>query len=202
MRNTVAASIVIGFFAVLPASAQMPSKDPAQAPSGTYTVNQNHTEALFSIMHLGLSEVHGRFDTIAGTLTFDDKQPERSTVSITIATASIDTPVERLNNDLKTVFRVQEYPAMIFRSTSVTRTGSDSGRITGLLTIRDVTKPVTLDVTFNGGEKSPIGGAYTIGFHATGTIRRSDFGLDQMIWSQFVSDEVTITIEALFDLKR
>jgi len=201
MHKSVAATILSALVVALPAFGQSVSKDPAQAPSGTYTANEDHTQALFSVVHLGLTEVHGRFDKITGTLTFDGKQPERSAVSVSIATASVDTPNAGLNGNLKTVFRVQQYPAMIFKSTSVTRTGPDTGRMDGTLTIRDVTKPVTLDVRFNGGEKSPMGGGYSLGFHATGTIRRSDFGLDQMIWSRFVSDDVALTIEAEFDQK-
>lgn len=201
MRNIAFAVVALALFASAPGSSQTVSKDPAQAPSGTYDANQGHTQALFSIRHLGLTDFHGRFDRISGTLTFDSKQPERSAVSITIDTASLDTTSEKLNNDLKTIFRVQEFPAMTFKSTSVTRTGPDSGRIDGTLTIKDVTRPVILDVTFNGGRKSPMGGGYSIGFHAAGVLRRSDFGLDKMFWSGFVSDEVALTIEAEFDQK-
>jgi polyisoprenoid-binding protein YceI len=201
MRRPVFAAFALACFACVPASGQSVSKDPAQAPSGTYVANEDHTQALFSIMHLGLTAVHGRFDRISGTLTFDGKQPERSAAAITIDTASIDMSVASLSNDLKTIFRVQQYPAMTFISTSIVRMGPDTGRINGLLTIKDVTRPVILDVTFNGGAKSPMGGGYALGFHATGTIRRSDFGLDHMFWSRFVSDDVQLTIEAQFDQK-
>jgi polyisoprenoid-binding protein YceI len=71
-----------------------------------------------------------------------------------------------------------------------------------MLTIRDVTKPVILDATFNGGGTPPLSSSYSLGFHAVGTIRRSDFGLDHMIWSHFVSDEVNLTIEAEFDQQK
>ncbi|HEX3431978.1 MAG TPA: YceI family protein [Rhizomicrobium sp.] len=199
MRLATCAAAALAFFAADPAFAEAVSKDPTQAPSGTYTVNENHTEVLFSIMHLGLTAVHGRFNTTSGTLTFDSKQPERSAVSITIAATSIDTPVERLSNGLKTVFRVQQYPTAIFKSVSITRTGPDTGRLSGLLTIRDVAKPVLLDVTFNGGAKTPMSSTYSLGFHATGTIRRSDFDLNHMFWSGFVADEVQLTIDAEFD---
>jgi len=200
MRNLAFAVIALALFAA-PATSQTISKDPAQVPSGTYAANEGHTQVLFSVRHLGLTDYHGRFDKISGTLAFDSKQPERSTVSITIDTTSLDTTSEKLNNDLKTIFRVQQYPAMTFKSTSVTRTGPDTGRINGMLTIQDVTKPVILDVTFNGGGKSPMGGGYSLGFHAAGILRRSDFGIDKMFWNRFVSDEVALTIEAEFDQK-
>ncbi|HLY05589.1 MAG TPA: YceI family protein [Rhizomicrobium sp.] len=202
MRNIVFTAVALALIASVPASGQSVSKDPALAPAGTYAANQNHTQVLFSVRHLGLTDFHGRFDKVSGTLTFDNRRPERSAVSITIDTTSLDTTSEKLNNDLKTIFRVQEFPAMTFKSTAVTRTGPDTGRIDGMLTIKDVTRPVILDVTFNGGGKSMMsGGDYSLGFHATGVLRRSDFGLDKMFWSGFVSDEVALTIEAEFDQK-
>lgn len=201
MRNLAFAGVTLAVFLCAPASAQTVSKDPAAAPSGIYVANEDHTQALFSVRHLGLTDFHGRFDRMSGSLTFDSKQPERSAVSMTIDAASLDTTSERLNNSLKTVFRVQQYPTMTFKSTSVTRTGPDTGRMNGLLTIEDVTKPVILDVTFNGDEKSPVNGGYSLGFHATGVLRRSDFGLDRVFWNRFVSDEVALTIEAEFDQK-
>lgn len=201
MRNFAFAGVTLAVFLCVTASAQTVSKDPAAAPSGIYVANEDHTQALFSVRHLGLTDFHGRFDRISGTLTFDSKQPERSAVSITIDTASLDTTSERLNNSLKTVFRVRQFPAMTFKSTSVARTGSDTGRMTGMLTIEDITKPVILDVTFNGGGKAPMSGEYSLGFHATGVLRRSDFGLDRVFWNRFVSDDVALTIETEFDQK-
>lgn len=201
MRSITFAGIALALFAAVPASSQTVSKDPSQAPGGTYTSNEDHTQVLFSVRHLGLTDYHGRFDKISGTLTFDSRQPERSAVSISIDTASLDTTSERLNNNLKTIFRVQQFPAMTFKSTSITRTGPDSGRMDGVLTIQDVAKPVILDVTFIGGGRPPMSGGYALGFHAAGILRRSDFGLDKMFWNRFVSDDVALTIEAEFDQK-
>jgi polyisoprenoid-binding protein YceI len=199
MRKNLFVAVALALFAAFPACGQSVSRDPAQAPAGTYVVDAKHTQVLFSLTHLGLTVYHGRFDTISGTLTFDARQPERSAVSISIDTTTLDTASAPLNDTLKTIFRTQQYPAAIFKSTSITRTGTDTGRIEGVLTIRDVTKPVILDVTFNGGAKTPLSSAYSLGFHAVGTIRRSDFGLDRMIWSGFVSDDVQLTIEAQFN---
>ena len=201
MRHIALAAIALALVGSTSSPGQTVSKDPAQAPSGPYVSNENHTQVLFSVRHLGLTDFHGRFDRISGTLAFDSKQPERSAVTITIDTASLDTTSERLNNGLKTLFRAQQYPTMTFKSISVTRTAPDTGRIDGMLTIQDVTKPVILDVTFNGGGRPPIGSGYSLGFHAVGVIRRSDFGLDKVFWSRFVSDEVALTIEAEFDQK-
>lgn len=205
MRRLARASVAVAFAlavalpVALPASGQSISKDAASAPAGTYGINHDHTQVLFSILHLGLTEYHGRFDKVSGTLTFDGKQPERSSLSVEIDTTSLDTPSARLNDGLKTIFQTRQFPKALFKSISIGRTGPDTGRIIGMLTLRDVTKPVILHVTFNGGEKMPMNGDYTLGFHATGTIRRSDFGLDQMFWSRFVRDEVSLSIEAQFD---
>jgi polyisoprenoid-binding protein YceI len=96
------------------------------------------------------------------------------------------------------VFDSAHFPTSTFKSTSIERTGSMTGKMTGDLTIHGVTKPVTFDVTFNGGLQAPIGNAYEIGFHATSTVKRSDFGLDKMMWKSFVGDDVKLIIEALF----
>jgi polyisoprenoid-binding protein YceI len=199
MHRIFVAVLSLALASCLPVLAQNVSTDPAKAPSGTYSVNAGHTQLLFSILHLGLTDYFGRFDKLSGTLNYDDKQPEHSAVNISIDMTSMDLPSARLTDDVKNVFGVQQYPAATFKSTAITRTGPDTGRMSGLLTIKDVTKPVTLDVTFNGGELSQIGGGYALGFRATGTIKRSDFGLTQMIWSRFVGDDVHLIIEAMFD---
>lgn len=185
-------------FAAFPASAETVSKDPAQSPSGVYRVNAGHTQVLFSVLHLGLTDFYGRFDKVSGTLNFDNKQLEHSSLDVTIDMTSLDTPVPRLNDMLKTLFRPEQDPTATFKATKITRTGPDTGQITGMLTIKGVSRPVTLSVRFNGGEQMPMG-SYSLGFEATGVIRRSDFDLNKAIWSRFVSDDVHLTIEAMFD---
>jgi polyisoprenoid-binding protein YceI len=175
--------------------------DPKLAPSGSYEVEPRHTQVIFSIMHFGLTDFYGRFDKISGSLNFDGVDPADSTVSISIDTASVDTPNAQLNSEIQgsAIFDTAHFPQATFKSTSATRTGSTSGKVTGDLTIKGITKPVTLDVTFNGGLKSPMGGnAYLIGFHATTFIKRSDFNMTNAMWSPLVGDDVKLTIEALF----
>ncbi|HEY6577724.1 MAG TPA: YceI family protein [Rhizomicrobium sp.] len=193
----------LAFAACLPALAQNVSTDAARMPSGAYIVDEGHTQVLFSILHLGLTDYFGRFDKISGTLTYDASQPERSAVSIVIDMTSIDVPSTRLTNELKAApFNTQQYPAATFKSTAITRTGPNAGQIAGMLTIRNVTKPVTLDATFNGGERNPMGGGYALGFRAVATIKRSDFGLNSTIWSPYVADEVHLIVEAMFDQQK
>jgi polyisoprenoid-binding protein YceI len=202
MRRIAVAVLSLALASCLPVLAQNVSTDPAKAPSGVYAANVGHTQVLFSILHLGLTDYFGRFDKVSGTLNYDDHQPEKSSVNISIDMTSMDMPSAHLTDDVKNVFGVQQYPAATFKSTSIARTGPNTGRMTGMLTIRDVTKPVTLDVTFNGDEPSAMTGGYALGFRATGTIKRSDFGLTQMIWSRFVGDDVNLIIEAMFDQQK
>jgi len=183
------------------ASAVSVATDPKQAPSGTYDVEPRHTQVVFATSHFGLTDFYGRFNKVSGTLNFDSANPSNSTVSITIDTTSIDTPNAQLNSELQApaILDSAHVPGATFKSTSVTRTGPNSGRIVGDLTIKGVTKSVTLDVTYNGGLKSPMGGnSFLIGFHGTTTIRRSDFNMTGVMWSSLVGDEIKLTIEALF----
>ncbi|MGB8366466.1 MAG: YceI family protein [Rhizomicrobium sp.] len=177
------------------------STDPGQVPSGSYRMDTAHSQVLFSIVHLGMTNYYGRFDRLSGTLKFDSGQPEKSSVSVAIETASIDTPSERLNDELKStiVFAADRFPSASFESVSIVRTGYNTGRITGNLTIKGVTKPVTLDTVFTGSGNDLVSGAYAIGFHASTTIKRSDFGLTGAIWDSLVSDDVKLIIEAMFE---
>jgi polyisoprenoid-binding protein YceI len=177
------------------------SKDPARAPTGSYRLDTLHSQVLFSVTHMGLTDYYGRFDKISGTLSFDAGEPEKSATHIAIDMDSIDTPSSRLNDDLKdsSVFSTAQFPSATFTSTKVEKTGPDTGRITGNLTIKGVTRPVVLHAEFRGGQADPLNGNYAIGFHATTTIRRADFGITGMVWEPFVSNDVTLVIEALFE---
>jgi polyisoprenoid-binding protein YceI len=176
------------------------STDPGRAPSGAYTVEPRHTQVLFAIPHFGITDFYGRFEKISGTLSFNASAPEKSAVDITIQMTSLNTPNTTLNGELvePNVFDVGHYPTATFKSTSITKTGATTGKISGDLTLRGVTKPATLDVTFGGGTKDPLSGGYDIGFHGTLTIKRSDFGINAMPWNSLVGDDVKLTIEALF----
>jgi polyisoprenoid-binding protein YceI len=188
---------------VTPASAQL-STDPAKLPSGTYKMETAHSQLLFSVVHMGLTDYYGRFDRLSGTLNFDAQQPDRSSVSITVDPASVDTVSAELNSELSgpDVFNAQKFAAASFRSTAITRTGAATGRITGDLTLHGVTKSVTLLATFSGGAPNPLSDGYALGFKATGTIKRSDFGITGMRWEPMVGDDVTLIINAMFDQQK
>jgi len=201
MRSVLVASI--GLLALAgPALAQ--SSDPRQAPTGSYSLETRHSQVLFAIPHLGITDYYGRFDKLSGTLSYNSAAPEKSAVSVTIDMTSIDTPSRELMSELMgaNVFDSTKYPTATFKSTSVTRTGPTTGTITGDLTLHGVTRPVTLDATFGGVTSDPVSGADDIGFHATATLKRTDFGLTGMVWESFVGDDVKLTIEAMFQHKK
>ncbi|MDE2184926.1 MAG: YceI family protein [Alphaproteobacteria bacterium] len=203
MRNA-----IVGFSAlalvVVAADAQSVSGDAKQAPTGRYALETHHSQVLFSIVHQGITDYYGRFDKLSGTMNFDAAQPEKSSVSVTIDMSSVDTPSAQLNMILggSEVFGAQRFPSATYISTSVVRTGSNTGRIRGNLTIKNITKPVTLDVVFRGGNMNPMSDSYTIGFTGTTTIKRTDFGITGMRWEPLVSDDVKLIIEAMFEQQK
>jgi polyisoprenoid-binding protein YceI len=181
------------------------STDPKQAPAGAYQMETRHTQVLFAVSHLGLTDYYGRFEKVTGTLNFNPAAPEKSAVSVTIDTSSANVMSSELMGEIvgPSVFDSAKFPTATFVSKSIERTGPGSGKMTGDLTIHGVTRPVTFDVTFNGGAQSPMGGAaYALGFHATAVVKRSDYGLDKMMWTSFVGDEVRLTIEAMFQQQK
>jgi len=183
-----------------PAAAQV-SSNPAEAPSGAYTLESAHSQVLFSVVHFGITDYYGRFDRLSGTLSYDAGHPEKSAVSIAVDPASVDTPSPELTSELAGphVFDAEQFPEATFKSTSVVKTGPAAGTITGTLTIHGITRPVTLAATFTGGEKNPFANIYSLGFRATATVKRSDYGLNTARWSPLVSDEVSLIIVAMFD---
>ena len=183
------------------ASAQV-SLNPESSAAGVYQLEERHSQVLFALKHLDLTEFYGRFDKMSGTLDFDTRHPEVSTVSITLDTSTVDTPNAELNGELKDVFNVAKVPSATFKSTAITRTTPTTGKITGDLTLNGVTKPITLDTTFLGGRENPMNGGAALGFSATTTIHRADFNLDQMIWSSAVGADVQLTINAMFEQKK
>jgi polyisoprenoid-binding protein YceI len=183
----------------IPAAAQT-SLD---VPAATYTIDPRHTQIIFSIRHMGLSTFFGRFGHVTGTLTFDPAAPDKSALSAQIDLTNIQTHVDELDKELSSsFFRAGKFPTATFVSTRSEKTGANTGTVTGNLTIAGVTKPVTLNVTFNGGRNSPMPlQPYRIGFDATGTVKRSDFGLTHVMWSGLVGDDVNLMIECELEKK-
>jgi polyisoprenoid-binding protein YceI len=194
-QDMVIKAALVGLAALLavPVSAQTS----LNVPAATYTIDPRHTQIIFSIRHMGLSTFYSRFGHVTGTLAFDPAQPGKSALNAQIDLTNIDTHVPELDKELSTsFFHADKFPTATFVSTQSVKTGMNTGTVTGNLTIDGVTRPVTLNVTFNGGRNSPMPlQPYRIGFNATGMIKRSDFGLTHVIWSGLVSDEVSLMIE-------
>jgi polyisoprenoid-binding protein YceI len=146
---------------------------------GTWTVDAAHSGIHFQVRHLGLNNVRGRFDRFDATLTVGERI-EDTAIEATIDMASVDTNnADRDAHLLSTdFFNAEVHPTMTFRSTRVTPKGGDGYELLGDLTINGVTKPIGLDVEFNGSEVHPADGRRRAGFTATGTVHRNDFGVD------------------------
>jgi len=166
---------------------------------GTWKFDPMHTQVEFSAKHLGMMTVRGHFAEVIATGQLYPDQPERSSFDVTINTASIRTHNEQRDNDLRssTFLEVQKYPTITFKSTKIEQKSPDRGTLTGDLTIKGVTKPVTLNVVKYGEFNDPRMG-HRIGYAAETRINRKDFGMefDAMLDGKFiVSHEIQINIE-------
>jgi polyisoprenoid-binding protein YceI len=145
----------------------------------TYEIDPAHSSAQFTVRHMMITNVRGGFSSIKGTAVYDAENPGASTVEATIDASTINTLDAQRDGHLKSAdfLDVEKYPAITFKSTSVSYTGPGEGKISGDLTIHGVTKPVVLNVEGPSAEgKDPWGGT-RVGASATTKIKRSDFGL-------------------------
>jgi polyisoprenoid-binding protein YceI len=168
----------------------------ALAQTSTWVPDKAHSEVDFSILHMSLSRVNGRFGNIGGTITFDEADITKSTVNVTIDVTSIDTGVSGRDSDLKSanVFDAAQFPTATFVSTSVAKNGSGL-TVNGNLTLHGVTKPVTLDVQGPTGPVPGMDHKPHAGFSATTTITRSAFGIAPKYPAAMIGDDVKLTIE-------
>ncbi|RDV00992.1 YceI family protein [Trinickia dinghuensis] len=178
---------------------QTVSADEAQVPVGEYKLDADHWSVTFDVEHLKYSRVVMRFDHAHGKLDWKKGGLEASTVDVAIDAASVDTKVPLLDKMVKgpDMFDAATYPTIHFVGTHFVRTGPSKGKLEGDLTIRTVTRPVTLDVTFNGYGRNPLTKANTLGFSGQGTFSRAQFGL--ATWYPAVGNDVHVRIEAEFE---
>ena len=160
----------------------------------TWTVDPMHAEVGFAVKHLMISTVRGRFGAVEGTVVVNEADPSQSRIDVTIDVTSIDTRQEMRDNHLRSAdfFDAAKYPQATFRSTSVKALGEGRLEVTGTLDLHGVQKPVVLEVKLNKAAPHAMGKRETIGFDATATIRRSDFGIN--LYVPNVSDEVALRI--------
>ena len=166
----------------------------------TWTIDPTHSTIEFVAKHMMITTVKGRFAELEGTVVADETNLADSSVEVTMKAASIDTRSDQRDTHLRSpdFLDVETYPEVTFRSTRVEGT-KDEFQLTGDLTIRGVTRPITLDVTFEGEGKDPWGGTRA-SFSAKGKFDRRDFGLTWNVALEtggiLVSNEVKINIEA------
>jgi len=165
-----------------------------QAAPVTYQLDPSHTMVLFSWNHFGFSNPTADLGISDGKLVFDAADPAKSSVDVTMPLAKLDTHVSALDEHLKKpdFFDAAKYPVVTFKSTKVESLGGDHFKVTGNLTVHGVTKPVVLDATLNKEGQHPMLKVPAIGFDATATIKRSDFGVAAYVPA--VSDEIQIRI--------
>ncbi len=180
--------VLMVFGVVVPARAQ------------TWTLDSNHTRANFSARHMMVTTVRGDFHNVTGTVDYDGKDVTKAIINVLIDTRTLDTKVEQRDNQLKgpDFLDVAKYPTMTFKSKRIDPPRDGAFRVVGDLTIRDVTREVTLDVD---GPSPPLTdrGVLVVGATATTKINRKDFG---MVWNRaveaggvLVGDEITLTLD-------
>ncbi|MFD4741938.1 YceI family protein [Streptomyces virginiae] len=175
--------------------------DPALAAlTGDYVIDPAHSSIGFTVRHAMVTNVRGAFSEHEGTLHLDGADPARSTASIDVKIASVDTGIADRDGHLRSgdFFDAETFPLMTFRSTEARQLGGDAYRITGELTIKDVTRPLSIDLEFNGSATDPYGNE-RVGFEGSTEILRSDWGLT---WNAaleaggvMVSDKVKLTFD-------
>jgi len=173
MNRKLFAAAALSLLAALPASAE------------TYTIDAGHSEVGFKIRHL-VSNVRGRFNDFSGTINMDPKNIQSSSVEFRIKAESIDTNQANRDKHLRAedFFFVEKYPEITFKSDSVKPAGKDKYNVTGTLTMRGVSKKVTLPVTYTGEVKDPWGNTKA-GFETSTTLNRKDYGI---VWNQAVDN--------------
>jgi polyisoprenoid-binding protein YceI len=183
------------------AFAAAPAATLSSVKAGTYKVESYHTQVGFTLSHFGFTNYSGLFSGATGSLQLDPAHPGANRIEVTIPVQSIQTTVPVLTDELKgdKWFDVAKFPQATFTSTNVTLGADGSATITGNLTLHGVTKPVVLHAHFMGAGINPIDKAYTVGFQANTTIKRTDFGVS--LYAPAVGDEVELTIAGAFELQ-
>lgn len=193
--------LIVTLCLFIAACATPPVKIASEAPTGNYKLDPTHASVTWSLSHAGLSNYTARFNDISGLLNFDSNAPENSAVNIRIDPRSVSTGLSKFDEELASsskYFDAGAYPDIRFASTAINITGESTGQITGDLTLKGVTKPVTLDVIFNGTGKSFGNPGKTLGFSATGKFKRSDYNMSHLV-AFGIGDEVTLRIETEFN---
>lgn len=166
----------------------------AMAKPVTYQIDPTHTATVFTWSHFGFSTPSANFSDIQGVINVDNAKPANSSVNVTIPLSSLNTNVKALDEHLQGAdfFDAAKYPNITFKSTKVQAVGANKYKITGDLTVKNVTKPVVLDAVLNKQGEHPMTKAQSIGFNATTSFDRSAFGVGAYVPN--VGDKITVNI--------
>ncbi|MEL6870766.1 MAG: YceI family protein [Pseudomonadota bacterium] len=167
----------------------------ADVPSGSYELEDTHAYINFTYSHLGFSNPVVGFDEFDVALTLDTDDVTKSTLAVSVDPASIDSQVEKFDNHLKgdDMFDVAKFPTITFEATSITSTGDSTMDITGDLTMKGITKPITLNATINKAGTHPFSKKPTVGVSASAKLMRKDWDLGYAVPA--VGNEVTLNIQ-------
>ncbi len=200
MIRTVAATLAVTIALSGAALANPSTQDPAKVPAGNYVLDKRHASLTTKIVHMGFTHYTLRFNGLDGSFTYDPTNWQATAVKFTVDPKSVDTNDPAFNKQIAGYFEADKFPAITFVSTGLQ--GADGkGTMNGDLTFHGVTKPVTLDVTFDGAGHgiTPLG--TRLGFSGSTQIKRSDFGVSNVFLNQFASDEVDVIFELEFEKK-
>jgi polyisoprenoid-binding protein YceI len=194
-----AATAAMAVACYTPFAARAADPNPAAVTPGAYAVEPLHTRVLFVVNHLGFNDYFGQFTGAAGTLTLDPKNPDASKIDVTLPLEGLTTTNAKLDGELRSPdwFDATQFPTIHFVSTAITRTGSNTAKVSGNLTLHGITRPVLLDATFNAAGPNPLTKAFTAGFSAHGRIKRSEFGVSKYV--PMIGDDVNLIISAAFE---
>lgn len=187
-------------FAAEPAAAPpppAPTTNVSAAPAGLYVMDKSHAAITFRISHLGFSLYQGRLNSFDSTINLDPTTPEKSTVNVGIDMASVYTNNAKLEGELRDWFKVSQFPTATFKSTKLTRTGPATGELDGDLTFMGQTHPIKLAMTFQGYGPHPMNKKPTMGFSATGVMKRSVWGFTNYL--PMIGDDVLLQIDAEYN---
>lgn len=168
-----------------------------RAEPATWEIDPEHVAVAFSVMHIGYAKTLGRFTDVSGSFVYDPETQELGEVTATIGTASVNTDLEKRDNHVRSAdfLDAEAHPMITFTANGGTALSDTTGQVTGDLTIRGVTQPITLDVTLNRIAPYPFGhGKETMGISATASLLRSDFGSTYAL-PELVGDEIEIVLE-------
>lgn len=193
----IALGLALALWSLGAAAADPVTRDPARTPAGEYVLDARHAALLVRVPHLGgFSRYTMRFNKLSGGFTYDPAAWTSTKVAITVDPRSIDTEDNLFNRTVAGWFEPDKYPTIQFVSTGLTQTEDGRGQLRGDLTFHGVTRPVTLDVTFNGVGPGLLGAGTRMGFSGVGQIRRSEFGVNAA--RPFAGDVVDLMFEIEF----